>query len=759
MKKLLQQLPLILGCLFLAGVMVLMIRDVTIPYQTFGTESGIYEYDESEEESSFLQKSTEGLYCIVNSFVYAYNDCGYYDYHLSYIQMGKQGYDYLPYGFIVVFAVLVCLLCLPVLVFGYTMQIYAFTGGIFALILLLGEIPQYGKLILLVMGWVYINLSKYWMCMKGEKNLRVFWREFPAILFPVYGAIILLIILMPVLMPGEMLPKADRETKEVIFNRLQEIRLVSDQYEENKKQKENQMRQPSDQFPIEDEDDENDNAQDYMNESQEEENQWDDSEDGLEELNDRQPLNNQQDDNPDLSGDEGQQGETGDGKESIFTLNSGGGVSRGRTDLTGNLKFNGTPVLTATMDRRPEKNLYIRLFYAEDYKDNRWKQAKGNSLDDISFYSLRDGGPGVSGDTVLHLKYPDHSSDETVSGSSRSASLYDPELSEYLTGVCMEVPEELENLFREEFSGIFQESQEMQENNISGRNEEIADRIEKVLEETAYYTLSPGSAPKHEDFIKWFLTENKKGYCMHFASAGVMMLRAAGVSSRYTEGYVVSVSAWEEQEDGSWRAEILDSNAHAWAEIYQENDVQTDTGSPDGYWVPVELTPAYRGELAGSFAGQQDAYVGKTVIPGLVVWIARLILRTVCIMLIAVGGMIFARKFRLWHEYRMLHTGDAGQDIINMMRILLKKPARKNGKIRKVFKKNYLTRQELNEEILCNVPQWNQDRESREWFEQFSIYVYRAAFDGQINEDDRKKANVLYKKLRKKLVKRRKKTE
>ena len=59
--------------------------------------------------------------------------------------------------------------------------------------------------------------------------------------------------------------------------------------------------------------------------------------------------------------------------------------------------------------------------------------------------------------------------------------------------------------------------------------------------------------------MEYFLTENKKGYCMHFASAGVLLLRAAGVPARYVEGYVVNEGDITPE---TWLA-VPDSQAHA----------------------------------------------------------------------------------------------------------------------------------------------------------------------------------------------------
>ena len=89
--------------------------------------------------------------------------------------------------------------------------------------------------------------------------------------------------------------------------------------------------------------------------------------------------------------------------------------------------------------------------------------------------------------------------------------------------------------------------------------------------------LSPG-----EDAIEYFLGTSKKGYCVHFASAGTLVLRELGVPARYVTGFMVKPDAVT-YEDGTYKASVLDSNAHAWVEIYMENYG----------WIPVEMTPGY----------------------------------------------------------------------------------------------------------------------------------------------------------------------
>ena len=99
------------------------------------------------------------------------------------------------------------------------------------------------------------------------------------------------------------------------------------------------------------------------------------------------------------------------------------------------------------------------------------------------------------------------------------------------------------------------------------------------------YTLTPGKTPEGKDFALYFLLESRKGYCVHFATAVTALLRAAGVPARYAEGYVVPPG----QASGEWST-LLDSNAHAWPEIFL-----TGMG-----WTPIEATPGM------DFTGQAD---------------------------------------------------------------------------------------------------------------------------------------------------------
>lgn len=120
----------------------------------------------------------------------------------------------------------------------------------------------------------------------------------------------------------------------------------------------------------------------------------------------------------------------------------------------------------------------------------------------------------------------------------------------------------------------------------NGKRYAYAQAVANYLKKQYTYSLEPGELPSGQDAIQYFLTEGRKGYCMHFASAGVAILRQLGVPSRYAFGYVISKKDFTLTED-SYTAEVLDSQAHAWVEIFL-----------DGLgWVPVEMTPGYGDSL------------------------------------------------------------------------------------------------------------------------------------------------------------------
>lgn len=117
--------------------------------------------------------------------------------------------------------------------------------------------------------------------------------------------------------------------------------------------------------------------------------------------------------------------------------------------------------------------------------------------------------------------------------------------------------------------------------------------VRSTLEAHASYTKTPGSTPRGNDYVEYFLYENKQGVCTHFASAAVLLFRLYGIPARYVEGYLV-----RDLQSGNGAQAIMDEAAHAWAEIYVKG-----VG-----WIPIEVTPGFidEADLADSNDGQDS---------------------------------------------------------------------------------------------------------------------------------------------------------
>lgn len=111
----------------------------------------------------------------------------------------------------------------------------------------------------------------------------------------------------------------------------------------------------------------------------------------------------------------------------------------------------------------------------------------------------------------------------------------------------------------------------------SSSNTEIASAIGSYTRSCAVYDLDP-STPTEDapDFALWFLREAERGYCVHFATAAVVLLRSAGVPARYVTGYMVQTEAGKP-------IAVTEQSAHAWAEYYEP---RLDA------WLVLEATPA-----------------------------------------------------------------------------------------------------------------------------------------------------------------------
>jgi len=90
-----------------------------------------------------------------------------------------------------------------------------------------------------------------------------------------------------------------------------------------------------------------------------------------------------------------------------------------------------------------------------------------------------------------------------------------------------------------------------------------------------FYTLSPPLLGRHS--VDEFLFNTRRGFCEHYASAFVVLMRAAGIPSRVVTGYL----GGEVNELGNYLI-VRQADAHAWTEVWL-----ADEG-----WVRVDPTAA-----------------------------------------------------------------------------------------------------------------------------------------------------------------------
>lgn len=111
--------------------------------------------------------------------------------------------------------------------------------------------------------------------------------------------------------------------------------------------------------------------------------------------------------------------------------------------------------------------------------------------------------------------------------------------------------------------------------------DEVAAVIGSYLRSCAGYDLNtPRMAANQTDFVRWFLTQSDTGYCVHFASSAVVLLRAAGIPARYVSGFLVDTVAGE-------TVTVQQKDAHAWVEYWT-----ISTG-----WQVLDPTPAASDEI------------------------------------------------------------------------------------------------------------------------------------------------------------------
>ena len=89
------------------------------------------------------------------------------------------------------------------------------------------------------------------------------------------------------------------------------------------------------------------------------------------------------------------------------------------------------------------------------------------------------------------------------------------------------------------------------------------------------YTLNVSAPPPNRDVVDYFLFDAQRGYCDYYATAMVVLARAASLPARLVVGYAPS-----SYNDATGQFIVTEADAHSWVEIY----------FPDYGWIEFEPT-------------------------------------------------------------------------------------------------------------------------------------------------------------------------
>ena len=304
-----------------------------------------------------------------------------------------------------------------------------------------------------------------------------------------------------------------------------------------------------------------------------------------------------------------------------------GGLSTGELGGVSSIRLDYETDITVTFTPYSNSTLYIRNFVGDIYKpyDNVWVSHEENYMKNSGYdaevnalkkayenkeeYTAR-GYMTITNVAAPTLCYQPYYSDgdrkPVYYGQSKSYTYY-PLYYESASKINSYEPDEVYlKVPKDNRKAI---NQFIKDANITGDNpEEVVKQIADYYQQNVPYTVRPGATPWNEDFVNYFLTKNKKGYCAHFASAATLILRAKGIPARYCEGYAISFTqvldngelisdeSYDSYFDGYnslgqtglVSVDASDADAHAWVEVFDK----------ERGWVEVEVTPS---------AGLEDA--------------------------------------------------------------------------------------------------------------------------------------------------------
>ena len=99
--------------------------------------------------------------------------------------------------------------------------------------------------------------------------------------------------------------------------------------------------------------------------------------------------------------------------------------------------------------------------------------------------------------------------------------------------------------------------------------------VSEYVSKLCPYDEATSYPPADQDFVVWFMTQSKTGYCVHYATTAVILLRMLDVPARYVTGHMVDTL------NNGYEKDVLTEDAHAWFEVFL----------PEFGWVMGDATP------------------------------------------------------------------------------------------------------------------------------------------------------------------------
>lgn len=142
---------------------------------------------------------------------------------------------------------------------------------------------------------------------------------------------------------------------------------------------------------------------------------------------------------------------------------------------------------------------------------------------------------------------------------------------------------------------VYDLAKEITKNKDSDYEKAVA--IEKFFTSGEFqYDFDMGKAADGQDYNDYFIFEGKKGVCVQFASAMVILARASGLPARYVEGFVA-----DEFNEESNKYVVREKDAHAFPEVYIS-----------GYgWMNFEPTVGISNESNNGFVDKFKGFFDK----------------------------------------------------------------------------------------------------------------------------------------------------